>query len=352
MDSTGAAVAAATVRVVGTDVTTTTDLEGRFALEVEAARVQVTYLGFAAAEVDVRADKPVKVVLAPEGVAEHVTVRGVAPLRSTTAMRTGHPAARRAAGGHGDPPRRDPRPGHARDGGRRALRARRGRGPGRGQPRPLVFRGNSSTADFFVDGVRDDVQYFRDLYNVERVEALKGPNAMIFGRGGGGGVINRVARAGGLGDRARGHPAGRLLGRAARLPPTSASALGASAGGARHRRVRGLGSYRDGVDLERYGINPTARPARSDRTPRCAPATSTSTTTAPPTAASPRSRAARSTTDPSTFFGDADRSRADATVDALSAARRAQFGARLTRAQPHALRATTTSSTRTSSRAR
>ncbi|HEX7981374.1 MAG TPA: TonB-dependent siderophore receptor, partial [Gemmatimonadaceae bacterium] len=34
----------------------------------------------------------------------------------------------------------------------------------------------------------------RDLYNVERVEALKGSNAMIFGRGGGGGIINQVRR--------------------------------------------------------------------------------------------------------------------------------------------------------------
>src|SRR4029079_8793981 len=56
----------------------------------------------------------------------------------------------------------------------------------------VVLRGNSSSADFFVDGVRDDVQYYRDLYNVDRVEAVKGPNAMIFGRGGGGGIINRV----------------------------------------------------------------------------------------------------------------------------------------------------------------
>ena len=40
----------------------------------------------------------------------------------------------------------------------------------------LVIRGNNTTADFFVNGVRDDVQYFRDLYNLERVEALKGPN--------------------------------------------------------------------------------------------------------------------------------------------------------------------------------
>src|ERR1051325_9166459 len=57
----------------------------------------------------------------------------------------------------------------------------------------VVIRGNSSSADFFLDGVRDDVQYYRDLYNLDRVEALKGPNAMIFGRGGGG-VINRVTK--------------------------------------------------------------------------------------------------------------------------------------------------------------
>jgi catecholate siderophore receptor len=42
--------------------------------------------------------------------------------------------------------------------------------------------------------VRDDVQYYRDLYNVDRVEVLKGPNALMFGRGGVGGVLNRVTR--------------------------------------------------------------------------------------------------------------------------------------------------------------
>lgn len=58
----------------------------------------------------------------------------------------------------------------------------------------IIFRGNSSSADFFVNGVRDDVQYYRDLYNVSRLEVLRGPNAMIFGRGGGGGLINRVLK--------------------------------------------------------------------------------------------------------------------------------------------------------------
>ena len=65
---------------------------------------------------------------------------------------------------------------------------------GEGNRDTPILRGSSTTADFFVDGVRDDVQYFRDVYNVERVEALKGPNAMIFGRGGAGGVLNRVTR--------------------------------------------------------------------------------------------------------------------------------------------------------------
>src|SRR5215217_5965866 len=67
-------------------------------------------------------------------------------------------------------------------------------GQGEGHRDAPTIRGNASTADFFVDGVRDDAQYLRDLYNAERVEALKGSNAMIFGRGGGGGVLNRVSK--------------------------------------------------------------------------------------------------------------------------------------------------------------
>jgi catecholate siderophore receptor len=65
---------------------------------------------------------------------------------------------------------------------------------GEGHRDQLTFRGQETTADFFVDGVRDDIETFRDLYNVQTIEVLKGPNAMIFGRGGGGGVINRVTK--------------------------------------------------------------------------------------------------------------------------------------------------------------
>ena len=66
---------------------------------------------------------------------------------------------------------------------------------GEGHRDQPVIRGQNTTADFFIDGIRDDGQYYRDVYNVDRVEALKGPNAMTFGRGGGGGIINRVTKA-------------------------------------------------------------------------------------------------------------------------------------------------------------
>ena len=50
-----------------------------------------------------------------------------------------------------------------------------GTAQGEGNRDTPVMRGISSTGDFYVDGIRDDVQYYRDVYNLERVEALKGP---------------------------------------------------------------------------------------------------------------------------------------------------------------------------------
>jgi len=68
-------------------------------------------------------------------------------------------------------------------------------GQGEGNRDQITLRGQNTTADFFVDGVRDDVQYYRPLYNLERIEVLRGPYALIFGRGGGGGIVNRVQKA-------------------------------------------------------------------------------------------------------------------------------------------------------------
>ncbi|WP_394730785.1 TonB-dependent receptor [Altererythrobacter sp. GH1-8] len=65
---------------------------------------------------------------------------------------------------------------------------------GEGHRDEIFIRGQESTADFYLDGLRDDAQYYRSLYNIERIEILKGANALIFGRGGGGGVVNRVSK--------------------------------------------------------------------------------------------------------------------------------------------------------------
>ena len=129
----------------------------------------------------------------------------------------------------------------------------------------VIIRGNNSSADFFVDGVRDDVQYYRDLYNLDRIEAIKGPNATIFGRGGGGGVINRVTKEaafmplqemslhlGGYGDRRAAGDINRAISERVAV------------------RLNGMyendGSFRNGVTLERYGINPTVTVTPSGKT--------------------------------------------------------------------------------------
>lgn len=65
---------------------------------------------------------------------------------------------------------------------------------GEGSRDQVLIRGQNTTADFYTDGIRDDAEYFRDTYNIDSVEVLKGPSALIFGRGGGGGIINRVTK--------------------------------------------------------------------------------------------------------------------------------------------------------------
>lgn len=129
----------------------------------------------------------------------------------------------------------------------------------------LVIRGQRTNADFYTNGIRDDVQYFRDFYNLQRLEVLKGPNAMIFGRGGGGGVVNRVLKeADGTTIRevtmgGSSYPGGRMstdIGQAV----TQDLAVRFNA------FYENTDSYRDFVHLERYGFNPTVTFAPNDTT--------------------------------------------------------------------------------------
>ncbi|MFX6226240.1 TonB-dependent receptor plug domain-containing protein, partial [Acinetobacter baumannii] len=56
------------------------------------------------------------------------------------------------------------------------------------------LRGFSNAGDTLLDGMRDDAQYVRSLGNIDRIEILKGPAAVLYGRGSGGGVINRISK--------------------------------------------------------------------------------------------------------------------------------------------------------------
>jgi catecholate siderophore receptor len=127
---------------------------------------------------------------------------------------------------------------------------------GEGNRDTIVLRGNSSTADFFVDGVRDDVQYFRDFYNVDRVEVLKGPNAMIFGRGGGGGIVNRVLKRPTF-NPGRSVSASTDNWGAARFTADVDQPLSSKAGVRLNGVYEDSDSFRRHVNLKRYGINPT-----------------------------------------------------------------------------------------------
>ena len=130
-------------------------------------------------------------------------------------------------------------------------------GSGESNRDTMVLRGNNSTADFFIDGVRDDVQYFRDFYNIDRVEVLKGPNAMIFGRGGGGGILNRVLKRPSL-NTYRGLIASGDNWGGIRLAGDVDQPLSSSIGVRLNALYEDADSFRHHVDLKRYGINPTA----------------------------------------------------------------------------------------------
>ena len=138
-------------------------------------------------------------------------------------------------------------------------------GQGEGNRDSVWFRGNQSSSDLFVDGVRDDVQYYRDLYNIDRVEVLMGPNGMIFGRGGVGGVINRVVKEaywesknefkvqGGAYDHKRS-----LIDLNNNINEVLAVRINAM--------IEDSGSFRQGVESEKKAINPTFTFKPSDKT--------------------------------------------------------------------------------------
>ena len=136
---------------------------------------------------------------------------------------------------------------------------------GEGHRDQISIRGQVTTADFFVDGVRDDIEYFRDLYNVETIEVLKGPAAMIFGRGGGGGVVNRVTKKAD-GERIREVTATAGSFERARTTIDVGDKISPDAAFRLNAMYENSENFRDFFELERYGINPTLAFRVSDQT--------------------------------------------------------------------------------------
>ena len=137
---------------------------------------------------------------------------------------------------------------------------------GEGHRDAVVFRGVRSTADFYMDGVRDDVQYYRSLYNLEQVEVLRGPNALLFGRGGTGGIINRVTKKAVIGEEFGSVDVGTDtfgsldLAYDYNVSSTDDSAFRINI------HTDSLTNHRDFYNGERVGINPTMRFVMSDDT--------------------------------------------------------------------------------------
>ena len=67
-------------------------------------------------------------------------------------------------------------------------------GEGGAQGDSLTLRGFTARNDIFLDGMRDFGSYYRDSFNWEKVEVLKGPSSVAFGRGSTGGVVNQVSK--------------------------------------------------------------------------------------------------------------------------------------------------------------
>ena len=130
---------------------------------------------------------------------------------------------------------------------------------GEGHRDSIVFRGVRSTADFYVDGLRDDVQYYRSLYNVEQVEILRGPNALLFGRGGTGGIINRVSKKAMVGDEFGSFMMGTDTFGSRDIAADYNTALGSNSALRLNVHMDQLENHRDFYDGNRYGFNPTLR---------------------------------------------------------------------------------------------
>ncbi|MBI5790892.1 MAG: TonB-dependent siderophore receptor [Rhodocyclales bacterium] len=195
---------------------------------------------------------------------------------------------------------------------------------GEGNRDEFILRGIGTSANLYVDGIRDDAQVFRDLYSLERVEFFKGAGGMIFGRGAGG-VVNRVTKKpvfAHIGE------ASVTLGQNSQLRGTVdlGGKLNDSTAWRLNAMAESSDSFRNGADLKRYAINPTVT---------LVPGAMTSLTLGfehlrderTADRGFPSQNGLPFNADPSTFFGNADQSKAHSYIDSAYAILDHDFGA-------------------------
>jgi catecholate siderophore receptor len=120
------------------------------------------------------------------------------------------------------------------------------------------LRGFPASGDLFLDSVRDVGEYNRDLFDIESVEVLKGPSALMFGRGSTGGVINQVSKLPYLGT---GTEVGLTLGSYEQRRATVDSnwTVGERSALRINAMAEDSDSFRDTVEVKKFGIAPTLR---------------------------------------------------------------------------------------------
>ena len=129
---------------------------------------------------------------------------------------------------------------------------------GEGRRDQVNIRGFSAQYDQYLDGFRDDTPYYRDLAGIERIEVLRGPASVLYGRGSGGGLINRISKQPRFGD-----DFGTVsLGFGSNGDVRATVDFGARAGDASAWRLNAAAehadSFRDNVQVQRELLAPSA----------------------------------------------------------------------------------------------
>ncbi|WP_269532598.1 TonB-dependent siderophore receptor [Chitinimonas sp. BJYL2] len=122
----------------------------------------------------------------------------------------------------------------------------------------IVMRGFSASNDIFLDNFRDGAQYNRDTFFVDRVEVLRGPASMLYGKGSTGGVINQVSKTPFQSDL---HTVSATVGSDdfRRVEGDFNKGLSDTSGLRVNVMKQEAGSFREGVEQNRMGIAPAIK---------------------------------------------------------------------------------------------